>query len=96
MVSQLPPRGLYAITPADLAGEALLGAVRKVITGGAVMIQYRAKETSTTTDARALQQLCAALGTPLIINDAEIDELFDRYEKALDDTLDHVTKGKLA
>ena len=37
-----------------------------------------------------------AVCPPLIINDAEIDELFDRYEKALDDTLDHVTKGKLA
>ena len=69
MVSRLPSRGLYAITPANLAGEALLAAVRQVIAGGAVMIQYRAKETATTTDALALQQLCATLGTPFIIND---------------------------
>ena len=37
-----------------------------------------------------------AVCPPLIINEAEINELFDRYSRALDDTLDHVTKNKLA
>lgn len=69
MVSRLPPRGLYAITPANLAGEALLAAVQEVIAGGAVMIQYRAKEGLKKMEALALQQLCATFGTPLIIND---------------------------
>ncbi len=36
-----------------------------------------------------------AVCPPLIINEAEINELFDRYSRALDDTLDHVTKNKL-
>ena len=29
---------------------------------------------------------------PLIITDSEIDSLFDRYSKALDEGLDHLTK----
>jgi 4-aminobutyrate--pyruvate transaminase len=37
-----------------------------------------------------------AICPPLIINEAEINELFDRYGRALDDTLDHVTKNNLA
>lgn len=37
-----------------------------------------------------------AVCPPLIIDEAEIDELFDRYERAIAETLDHVTKNKLA
>jgi len=33
---------------------------------------------------------------PLIISEAEIDEMFDRVTKALDETLDHVSKNGLA
>ena len=33
---------------------------------------------------------------PFIISEAEIDELFDRVTKSLDETLDHLTKNGLA
>ena len=36
------------------------------------------------------------LSPPLIINAHEIDELFDRLTRALDKTLDWVTREKLA
>ena len=68
-MNSLPPRGLYAITPIDLAGRALVDATREIIAGGAVLIQYRAKDKASESDAQALRRLCAELGTPLIIND---------------------------
>jgi thiamine-phosphate pyrophosphorylase len=68
-MNPLPPRGLYAVTPTDLAGRALLDATREIIAGGAVMVQYRAKGKASENDAEALQRLCAELRTPLIIND---------------------------
>jgi len=37
-----------------------------------------------------------AVCPPLIISEAEINELFDRFVRALDDTLDHATKNNLA
>ena len=36
-----------------------------------------------------------ALCPPMIITEAEIDELFDRLEKSLDAVLDWATKAKL-
>ena len=33
-MNSLPPRGLYAITPIDLAGRALVDATREIIAGG--------------------------------------------------------------
>jgi thiamine-phosphate pyrophosphorylase len=64
--------GLYAITP-DLAdtGE-LLRRARAAIEGGAQLLQYRNKTADAAlrgTQARALQDLCAGSGVPLIIND---------------------------
>jgi 4-aminobutyrate--pyruvate transaminase len=37
--------------------------------------------------------LCCAFFPPLIIEEAEIDELFDRFEKALEDTEEWVEKS---
>jgi 4-aminobutyrate--pyruvate transaminase len=36
-----------------------------------------------------------ALCPPLIINEAQIDEIFDKLDRALADTLDHVTRAGL-
>ncbi|MBF0219999.1 MAG: thiamine phosphate synthase [Gammaproteobacteria bacterium] len=65
--------GLYAITDATLTPAATLcEQVAAVLNGGAVMIQYRDKETPTPQrrqQAAALVKLCEARQTPLIIND---------------------------
>jgi thiamine-phosphate pyrophosphorylase len=65
---QMPKRGVYAITPTNLSGTALLDAARAALSGGAVMLQYRAKP-ALMRDAAALKTLCAQFHAPLIIND---------------------------
>lgn len=59
---------MYAITPEQLSGDALLVAVQQVLEGGSVMLQYRAKPPKLD-DAIGLKQLCARFNVPLIIND---------------------------
>jgi thiamine-phosphate pyrophosphorylase len=66
-------RGLYAIT--DTSGDVddgLLTRVRSAILGGAQLVQYRDKSADRGRRRRqgsALNALCRAHGTPLIIND---------------------------
>ncbi len=65
--------GLYAITPALADTGELLRRVRAVLAGGACVLQYRNKAAEPAlqlAQARALQQLCAEFGVPLIINDS--------------------------
>jgi thiamine-phosphate pyrophosphorylase len=73
MGTQLPPRGLYAITdnqlipPGDLAYRVSLA-----IAGGAVIIQYRDKGSATAADIDdvvSMATLCRQQGVPLIVND---------------------------
>jgi thiamine-phosphate pyrophosphorylase len=63
-------RGLYAITPEDLVGSALIEAAGQVLTGGAVCLQYRAKDAFDVSAARALAALCRSHGARFIVNDA--------------------------
>ena len=65
---QMPKKGVYAITPIDLSGPALVNAARAALSGGAVMLQYRAKP-AVFADALALKALCTQYRAPLIIND---------------------------
>ena len=71
-MSQLPP-GLYAITDSKLlASEQLVEVVAFAIQGGAQMIQYRNKVGDAEQrqwEASDLNNMCRALGVPLIIND---------------------------
>jgi thiamine-phosphate pyrophosphorylase len=75
--SRLPApglRGLYAVTPASLCREParLYTAVEAVLSGGAVLLQYRDKLNDASTRrhiAGELQRLCAHAGVPLVIND---------------------------
>lgn len=65
-------RGLYAITPDTLAGEALLDRVRAALAGGIGALQYRSKSTDAQRrreDALALAQLCRECGVTFIVND---------------------------
>jgi thiamine-phosphate pyrophosphorylase len=67
-----PLRGLYAITPEGLAGEALLARVGAALQGGAAYVQYRDKrrdDARRAETARALLSLCRAFGARLLIND---------------------------
>ncbi len=68
-----PRRGLYAITDAALLpADRLIAAVAEVVSGGAVMVQFRDKVSSTAVrryQARALADLCRERTVPLIIND---------------------------
>lgn len=64
----MPGDGVYAITPEQLSGTDLIEAVKQVLEGGCVLLQYRAKPPKFD-DASALQQLCARFNVPLIIND---------------------------
>jgi thiamine-phosphate pyrophosphorylase len=64
----LPRKGVYAITPTDLTGAALIESARLVLSGGAVMLQYRGKP-PIPSDAKALNVLCAKFHVPLLIND---------------------------
>jgi thiamine-phosphate pyrophosphorylase len=67
------PRGLYAITDAELIpADKMVQAVARAIQGGAAMIQYRDKADGPERrrfEAQDLVTLCRPLGTPLIIND---------------------------
>lgn len=67
------PRGLYAITDNKLLSpEQLVEAVALAIQGGAQMIQYRNKGGDAGMrqwEASDLNNMCRALGIPLIIND---------------------------
>lgn len=71
-------RGLYAVTPDELVGAALLESAARALSGGAVMLQYRAKSRAQREAARALAELCRRHAALLIVNDdptlaAEID-----------------------
>ena len=75
-MTPLPRRGLYAITAeADADPARLARLARRVgaaIDGGAVMIQYRAKDRTDherRTAAALLLDLCRARRVPLIVND---------------------------
>ena len=66
------PAGLYAITPENLIGEALVEATAAVIRGGARVVQYRAKQGSRDQkrlDAQAVVDCCRAAGACSIVND---------------------------
>lgn len=68
----MPGSGLYAITPSNLASTALVQAVTAAIEGGAVLIQYRAKEKppeQRRREATELNALCKEFNVPLLLND---------------------------
>jgi tRNA (guanine-N7-)-methyltransferase len=60
--------GVYAVTPTELQGVALIAAARNALDAGVAMLQYRAKPAQSA-DAHALAELCAQFRVPLIIND---------------------------
>jgi thiamine-phosphate pyrophosphorylase len=65
-------RGLYAITPDGVDAKALVRMVSAALKGGARLIQYRQKSAGPrdqAVQARELNELCAASGASLIIND---------------------------
>ena len=65
------PRGLYAITP-ECTGQVLDDFAQGAIEGGAVMVQYRAKDKPVhkhMDNARRLAELCRDHGALLIVND---------------------------
>jgi thiamine-phosphate pyrophosphorylase len=62
-------RGVYAVTPEDLVGPALLRAVEAALRGGVAIVQYRAKHHASIEDARAVTQLCHRHGVTAIVND---------------------------
>jgi thiamine-phosphate pyrophosphorylase len=66
-------RGLYVITPTDLATRAgLLSAVEQTLRGGARIVQYRDKSGDPVRRldrASALRTLCRRFDVPLIVND---------------------------
>lgn len=65
-------RGLYAITPELFDDAALFQACRQVLAGGAVCLQYRAKQKPASQrerEARLLQRLCHNAGAEFIVND---------------------------
>ena len=65
-------RGLYAITPDEPSLERLIARVAAAIDGGALLVQYRAKNLAAAqraAQARALVSLCRPRGVPLIVND---------------------------
>ncbi len=64
--------GLYAITPQNLHGQALLEQVQAVLQGGCRIVQYRDKSTDSRRrqkEAQALRTLCEHHQALLIIND---------------------------
>lgn len=73
MTHPLLKRGLYAITdPKLLPDERLVPAVEAAIQGGAVLVQFRDKQSDDTSrlkNARNLKSLCQSAGVPLLIND---------------------------
>ncbi|GAB4170903.1 MAG: thiamine phosphate synthase [Wenzhouxiangellaceae bacterium] len=62
-------KGLYALTPVDLTGPALVDAAGQVLSGGAAWLQYRSKPRPDPDTARALAALCRRHGTVFIVND---------------------------
>ena len=62
-------RGLYALTPQDRFGQALVDAAEAALMGGAVWLQYRAKPSADLDTALALQLQCREAGALFIIND---------------------------
>ncbi|MEM7053355.1 MAG: thiamine phosphate synthase [Pseudomonadota bacterium] len=62
-------RGLYALTPTNRCGSALIDAASAALAGGTVWLQYRAKPEADRTTALALQQCCQATGALFIVND---------------------------
>jgi thiamine-phosphate pyrophosphorylase len=68
-VHEIPPTGLYAITPSDWRDAALTRAVEQALEGGAVMVQYRDKPGPRENLARQLLEICRHHHVPLIIND---------------------------
>ncbi|MDZ7752260.1 MAG: thiamine phosphate synthase [Gammaproteobacteria bacterium] len=68
----MPHRGLYAISGDGLAGETLMERCEAVLAGGAVMLQYRDKDSPSArrrADAEGLLRLTRRHGVPLVIND---------------------------
>lgn len=64
-------RGLYLVTDGSPL-QPLLATVAAALRGGAVLVQYRAKDVPPErrhAEASALLQLCRAHGTPLLVND---------------------------
>lgn len=67
-----PARGVYLITPDEADTARLLARVAPLLAAGPTWLQYRNKTPSDALrreQALALQDLCAAHGVPLIIND---------------------------
>lgn len=66
-------RGLYAITPEDLARAATMARVVAAVSSGALCaLQFRRKQADAAqrrAEARGLQELCRRHGVPLIVND---------------------------
>jgi thiamine-phosphate pyrophosphorylase len=65
-------RGLYAVTPDESDVDVLADKVRKALSGGARIVQYRNKSASAALRGRqgaALLALCRAARVPLVIND---------------------------
>ncbi|WP_223486576.1 thiamine phosphate synthase [Stenotrophomonas indicatrix] len=73
MTSASPaPRGVYLITPDEPDTARLLARTAPLLAAGATWLQYRNKSASDALrreQATALQDLCAAHGVPLIVND---------------------------
>ncbi|CAG0941680.1 partial thiamine-phosphate pyrophosphorylase, partial [Candidatus Brocadiaceae bacterium] len=66
-----PKRGLYAITQTEHKTDAqIIADVEQVLSGGAVVLQYRDKRTDKTPKlAEQLLTICRQYHVPLIIND---------------------------
>lgn len=62
-------RGLYAVTPEELHGSALLRSVSQALSGGTSIVQYRAGPRADRESARSLVDLCRRHGAMLIVND---------------------------
>lgn len=65
-------RGLYAVTPDGPTTDCLLKLIDQVLTGGAVLLQYRRKatpEAQQPDEAAAALTLCQRHGAQLIVND---------------------------
>jgi thiamine-phosphate pyrophosphorylase len=65
-------RGLYAVTPDESDVDVLADKVRKALSGGARLVQYRNKSASAALRVKqgvALLALCRAARVPLIVND---------------------------
>lgn len=71
--TELPVRGLYAITPdIDLPIDILVAWIAAALAGGAVVVQYRRKHVTRATalaELAALSPVCRAARSPLIVND---------------------------